>query len=118
MTEDSVAVGLSDTGSGKGLLSFDYDEDGDLDLFVVNNVSGGMLQRNDGGNTNDWLQVEAVGGVSTTRPGGHASKWKPSTAGRANYASSAHAATTSLRASRPATSVWARHRAARSMKSE
>jgi len=61
MTEISAAVGLTDTGSGKGLLTFDYDRDGDLDLFVVNNGTGGILYRNDGGNANDWLRVR-VGG--------------------------------------------------------
>ena len=39
MTEMADAVGLTDTGSGKGLLVFDYDEDGDLDIFLVNNAA-------------------------------------------------------------------------------
>ncbi len=30
--------GLTDQGSGKGLLTLDYDRDGDLDLFIVNNA--------------------------------------------------------------------------------
>ncbi len=64
MTEESGSVGLSDTGSGKGLLVFDYDQDGDLDLFVVNNGESGRLFRNDGGNDNDWLRVRVIGNRS------------------------------------------------------
>lgn len=60
-TEKSTLVGLTDTGSGKGLLVFDYDDDGDLDLFLVNNAAGPALYRNDGGNASDWLRVETIG---------------------------------------------------------
>ncbi len=64
MTEVSAAAGLTDRGSGKGLLTFDYDRDGDLDLFVVNNAGHPVLYRNDGGNENGWLRVETVGTAS------------------------------------------------------
>ncbi len=64
MTEVSAGEGITDTGSGKGLLVFDYDDDGDLDLFVVNNASHPRLYRNDDGNANDWLRVRTVGSVS------------------------------------------------------
>jgi len=60
-TERSLVVGLTDNRSGKGLVVFDYDDDGDLDLFIVNNASGPILYRNDGGNAADWLRVETVG---------------------------------------------------------
>jgi hypothetical protein len=60
-TEKSTLVGLTDTRQGKGLLVFDYDDDGDLDLFIVNNAAGPVLYRNDGGNAADWLRVETVG---------------------------------------------------------
>jgi hypothetical protein len=60
-TERSAFVGLTDTRSGKGLLVFDYDDDGDLDLFIVNNAAGPILYRNDGGNAADWLRVETIG---------------------------------------------------------
>ncbi len=76
--ESSAEVGLFDTGSGKGLLKFDYDLDGDLDLFVVNANESPILYRNDGGNMLDWMRVEfatseqAVGArvVVTTEAGG------------------------------------------------
>jgi len=61
MTEVSAEVGLTDTGSGKGLLVFDYDADGDLDLFVVNTGAAPRLYRNDGGNRGDWLRVQLLG---------------------------------------------------------
>jgi hypothetical protein len=58
-TYDQVANdhGIFDTESGKGLLTFDYDLDGDLDVFVVNTWASPVLYRNDGGNGNDWLRV-------------------------------------------------------------
>jgi hypothetical protein len=60
-TEISQDVGITDTRAGKGLLTFDYDNDGDLDLFVVNNRDQPILYRNDGGNQNSWLNVRVVG---------------------------------------------------------
>ena len=62
--EIATQIGITDTDSGKGLLTFDYDNDGDLDLFIVNNSGQPLLYRNDGGNTYDWLQVETVGSGS------------------------------------------------------
>lgn len=64
MTEKSAQVGLTDTGSGKGLLVFDYDTDGDMDIFLVNNAGTPRLYRNDGGNARDWLRVRTVGHAS------------------------------------------------------
>ena len=51
-----------------GLLTFDYDDDGDLDLFVVHNTDEPVLYRNDGGNENDWPRV-AVEGTVPNRDG-------------------------------------------------
>jgi hypothetical protein len=68
MVEVSRATQLIDNGDGKGLLTLDYDNDGDLDLFVVNHVLGGRLYRNDGGNTQDYLRV-ALQGVTANRQG-------------------------------------------------
>lgn len=78
--------GITDDLSGKGLLTFDYDNDGDLDVFIVNNgsklhfehgtaptgpmatppedIGRPILYRNEGGNRNAWLRVRAVGTVS------------------------------------------------------
>jgi hypothetical protein len=69
MTENAAGMGLTDTGSGKGLLTFDYDRDGDLDLFLVNNVGGGLLYRNDPATDHDWLRVAVEGGAGFNRDG-------------------------------------------------
>jgi len=61
MTEISQAVGMTDEGSGRGLLTFDYDADGDLDLFVVNNAGSPVLYRNEMGHLNAWLRVKTQG---------------------------------------------------------
>ncbi len=42
----------------------DYDNDGDIDVFVANNGQEPQLLRNDGGNRNHWLQVRLVGADS------------------------------------------------------
>lgn len=63
--ERSAAVGLTDTGRGKGLVVFDYDQDGDQDLFVVNNGALPRLYRNDGG-VGAWLRLRLVGVASNT----------------------------------------------------
>jgi hypothetical protein len=64
-TEVAIASGLRDTDSGKGLLVLDYDEDGDLDVFVANNGAAPRLYRNEGGNTLGFLRVRLHGSTST-----------------------------------------------------
>lgn len=54
--ENALEAGLRNSLSGKALLSFDYDNDGDLDLFLVNNGQKPALYRNDGGNKNHWIR--------------------------------------------------------------
>ena len=44
---------------GRGATYGDYDNDGDLDLLVINLNDTPRLLRNDGGNKNNWLIVEA-----------------------------------------------------------
>lgn len=46
---------------GRGATFGDYDNDGDVDIFVVNNHAPPTLLRNDGGNRNRWLHVELIG---------------------------------------------------------
>ena len=42
---------------GRGATQGDYDNDGDVDLLVVNLNDSPRLLRNDGGNRNNWLSV-------------------------------------------------------------
>jgi hypothetical protein len=52
---------------GRGAAFGDYDNDGDVDVFIV--VLGGqpMLLRNDGGEKNHWLKVRTIGLSPNTR---------------------------------------------------
>ena len=61
MTEVSAAAQFTDTRPGKGFLTFDYDRDGDLDVFIANNADHPVLYRNNGGNAGDWLMVSLRG---------------------------------------------------------
>ncbi len=49
---------------GRGAAFGDYDNDGDVDVFVVNHGGPGVLLRNDGGNRHRWLEVRLVGSSS------------------------------------------------------
>ncbi|MFQ6043503.1 MAG: CRTAC1 family protein [Candidatus Poribacteria bacterium] len=66
-TEISKEVGLRHLGNGHGVIFGDYDNDGDLDIYLVN---GGRdigqpnaLYRNYG-NRNNWLKVKLMGRIS------------------------------------------------------
>lgn len=52
---------------GRGSAHADYDNDGDLDMFIVNNNGPGVLLRNDGGNNKAWLKVKLTGKESNSR---------------------------------------------------
>ena len=67
-TEVAAIEGVDDDGSGKGLLTLDYDRDGDLDFVVVNNSASPILYRNDSANSNAWLQIRTEG-VDSNRDG-------------------------------------------------
>ena len=68
MSEEGELRGVADRGQGRGIVAFDYDRDGDLDLLVVNHAGQPRLFRNDGGNARAWLRV-TVEGTSSNRDG-------------------------------------------------
>ncbi len=57
-------AGINQKIVGRGAAFGDIDDDGDLDLGVVNNNGKFLLLRNDGGNQNHWLRVRLVGSTS------------------------------------------------------
>lgn len=74
----------------RGLSVGDIDNDGDLDLLVINNGAAPLLLRNDGGNRNNWLGLQltatksnpgAVGAVITWTASGGAKRTRLKTSG-------------------------------------
>ncbi len=63
----------------RGMSAGDYDNDGDIDLLIINNGDAPILLRNEGGNRNNWLGLNlaatksnpaAVGAIITWTAGG------------------------------------------------
>ena len=52
---------LSTLRAGRGLALGDIDNDGDIDVLMSNCDQRAVLLRNDGGNRNHWLTIQAVG---------------------------------------------------------
>jgi hypothetical protein len=49
---------------GRGACFGDYDNDGDLDAYIVNLDDYGVFLRNDHGNDQNWLLIQLVGSIS------------------------------------------------------
>ncbi len=78
--EDQAAVaGLAHVGQGRGLITLDYDRDGDEDLLVIDNGGDTRLWRNDSGAENGWLDIEvrgAPGGGNLDAIGARIELWR------------------------------------------
>ena len=58
---DQCGPWLRQKSVGRGLAVGDYDNDGDLDFFLLNLDRSSQLVRNDGGNRGHWLLVRLMG---------------------------------------------------------
>ncbi len=56
-------AGIQNTGPGEGATWGDYDNDGDMDLYVVNYNQSNKLYRNNG-DSNHWIIIKTVGTTS------------------------------------------------------
>src|SRR4030095_12133069 len=66
-TQSAEALGIADPGQGRGVVAFDYDLDGDPDLYIANNGQESRLYRNDGGNAGNYLAVKLRGPAPNTQ---------------------------------------------------
>ena len=62
-TDASVEVGLAELPKkvSRGAAFGDYDNDGDIDIFLNNSNQPATLLRNEGGNSNHWLTIQLIG---------------------------------------------------------
>lgn len=60
MKEVSSELGMNSTNQGRGLLKWDIDDDGDVDVVVCNNVGAPEIYENIGGNEQNWIKVNVM----------------------------------------------------------
>ena len=56
-----MGPGISEQFSSRGAAFGDYDNDGDIDVLVLNMNDPPSLLRNDGGNKQNWIKVKLIG---------------------------------------------------------
>jgi enediyne biosynthesis protein E4 len=59
-----MGPGITDPHSSRGSAYGDYDNDGDVDVLVLNMNETPSLLRNDGGNKNNWIKIKLIGTAS------------------------------------------------------
>jgi enediyne biosynthesis protein E4 len=57
----SMGPGITEKFSSRGAAFGDYDNDGDIDVLVLNMNDPPSLLRNDGGNAQNWIKIKLVG---------------------------------------------------------
>jgi len=60
MKDVAIESEMKYNGMGRGLLVFDYDNDGDQDVLVAGNVGSPKLFKNMGGNRKNWIKIKAM----------------------------------------------------------
>ncbi len=55
--EASLELGINDSGQGRGVICFDYDRDGDIDIYVANNGQPNKFYCNHG-SENNYLNIQ------------------------------------------------------------
>ncbi len=61
-----AGIAVYPPGKGLGVVTFDYDSDGDTDLYVANDTTPNFLYRNDGGT---FTEIGVAAGVATSASG-------------------------------------------------
>ncbi|HWO35848.1 MAG TPA: CRTAC1 family protein, partial [Candidatus Acidoferrum sp.] len=56
-----MGPGISERFSSRGAAFGDYDNDGDVDVLVLNMNDVPSLLRNDGGNMQNWIKIKLIG---------------------------------------------------------
>ncbi len=56
-----LGPGISELFASRGCAFGDYDNDGDIDVLVLNMNDPPSLLRNDGGNGNNWIKIKLLG---------------------------------------------------------
>jgi hypothetical protein len=62
----SASAGLTQPMNGRAYVAFDFDRDGDQDIFVARNGDAPVLYRNDLAEPKHWLTVKGLGSYSST----------------------------------------------------
>jgi hypothetical protein len=68
--ESSIDVGIDDKSMGRGLVCFDYDKDGDQDIYIANHDEAPKLFCNNGGSQtgqNHFINIKLIDASSNSQ---------------------------------------------------